>query len=263
MAIHRGPDLNTDGLVFCADGANHKSYPGTGTSVYNISGIEDSSGNSITGTMQSSTTWDNSSGAYGMGSFDMGASATDYISFGPSLPVGFRPTETDLEVGGDGYTVSIWILPDTTVNNRGVWCNDGATSSAIYYGLQLLTDSGGRPGLLMCDGTGNTSSDYRFKIWDYTLQLNQWQNLTFSPAQAIAGKFILWVNGKSVSGTVSSGGTGGDISYSASLTAGLGRAAGLQYTGRFGGCWTWNRQLSSAEVKDHYQKTKDKYVDPA
>jgi hypothetical protein len=38
MATNYGPEISTDGLVLCLDAANPKSYPGTGTTWYDISG---------------------------------------------------------------------------------------------------------------------------------------------------------------------------------------------------------------------------------
>ena len=38
MAFHRGPRVVTDGLVLYLDAANPKSYPGTGTTWYDLSG---------------------------------------------------------------------------------------------------------------------------------------------------------------------------------------------------------------------------------
>jgi len=38
MAFSRGPSIVTDGLVLALDAANHKSYPGSGTTWYDLSG---------------------------------------------------------------------------------------------------------------------------------------------------------------------------------------------------------------------------------
>lgn len=40
MGFHRGPKIVTDGLVLALDAANHKSYPGSGTTWYDKSGNE-------------------------------------------------------------------------------------------------------------------------------------------------------------------------------------------------------------------------------
>ena len=38
MSIYGGPEIVTDGLVLHLDAANSKSYPGTGTSWFDLSG---------------------------------------------------------------------------------------------------------------------------------------------------------------------------------------------------------------------------------
>ena len=45
MSLHHSPKIVTNGLVLCIDSANVKSYPGSGTTLFDISG------NSITGTL--------------------------------------------------------------------------------------------------------------------------------------------------------------------------------------------------------------------
>lgn len=56
MSIYGGPDIITDGLVFCLDAANSKSYPGTGTA------WTDLSGNDNNGTLTNGPTFDSSNG---------------------------------------------------------------------------------------------------------------------------------------------------------------------------------------------------------
>ena len=45
MSIYGGPDIITDGLVLHLDAANRKSYPGTGTTWYDLSGNGENFGN--------------------------------------------------------------------------------------------------------------------------------------------------------------------------------------------------------------------------
>ena len=49
MAFHYNPKIVTDGLTFCLDGANTKSYPGSGTTVTDLSG--NGNNGSITGSV--------------------------------------------------------------------------------------------------------------------------------------------------------------------------------------------------------------------
>jgi hypothetical protein len=40
MSYANGPRIVTDGLVCCLDAANRKSYPGSGTTWYDLSGMK-------------------------------------------------------------------------------------------------------------------------------------------------------------------------------------------------------------------------------
>ena len=39
MAVSAGPDIVENGLVLCLDAGNRRSYPGTGTGWFDISGV--------------------------------------------------------------------------------------------------------------------------------------------------------------------------------------------------------------------------------
>jgi hypothetical protein len=72
MAINRGPNIIRDGLVLCIDAADKNSYPGSGTTVYDVSG------NSYTGTLINSVTFDTEKG--GCFYFNSDASTGPYIN---------------------------------------------------------------------------------------------------------------------------------------------------------------------------------------
>lgn len=56
MAYRNGPKIVTDGLVLCLDAAGTKSYPGSGTTWYDVSG------NGNNGTLQNSPTFNSANG---------------------------------------------------------------------------------------------------------------------------------------------------------------------------------------------------------
>jgi len=56
MTVYGGPDIITDGLVLHLDAANRKSYPGSGSAWYDLSG------NAYDGTIRNSTTFTNTNG---------------------------------------------------------------------------------------------------------------------------------------------------------------------------------------------------------
>jgi len=71
MAYRNGPKIITDGLVLCLDAAISKSYPGSGTTWYDLSG------NGINGSLINGTSFVNVN--KGVLNFD---NTNDYVSLG-------------------------------------------------------------------------------------------------------------------------------------------------------------------------------------
>jgi len=93
MAASSGPDIIDDGLIFCVDAKNTKSYPGSGSTLSDI-------GSGVDGTIYNAT-FDSS------GHFDFDGSG-DYISldnFSSKL------------IGMTSYTLSIWFRYNNGGNN--------------------------------------------------------------------------------------------------------------------------------------------------
>lgn len=125
MSYSNGPRIVTDGLVLCLDAGNNKSYPGSGTSWYDISGNN------------KHFTWDsvdwNSSGF-----FTMFSAGTTRIATGPaSNSFGIDNTT--------GYTI-FFIFQTTTAGgnagfkfrgsanaNRGIFCHPGWVNDTIFF----------------------------------------------------------------------------------------------------------------------------------
>jgi hypothetical protein len=138
MAIGYNPAIVTNGLVLCLDAANVKSYPGTGTTLFDLSG------NSRNGTLTNGTIYNSSNG--GSMSFD---GVNDTINFEYDL----RSTWTyecwalhnvvnGFSFLGQGTTTAnnglhIWFRTDSIVR-FGMFGNDTdsgtlATSTGVWY----------------------------------------------------------------------------------------------------------------------------------
>lgn len=96
MAFRYSPKIVTNGLVLALDAANKKSYPGSGTS------IQDLSGNENNGTLENSPTFDSGNG--GSIVFD---GVNDYVGFPQSLT-------------NDNFTISSWVYVDSTDTANGI-----------------------------------------------------------------------------------------------------------------------------------------------
>jgi len=119
MGIFRGPNIVRDGLVLALDAGSERSYPGTGTTWYDLSG----EGNDAT--LSNGTLW-NSSGY-------MSTDATDdYIQI---------PNAASLQVT-TGFTQVIWVKINTSVT--GSWKNLFGKPGYTKYGI-IVEWSGGNP----------------------------------------------------------------------------------------------------------------------
>jgi hypothetical protein len=98
MTVFGGPDIVTDGLVLHLDAANRKSYPGSGTSWYDLSG------NGNTGTLVDGVGYNSGNG--GSLSFD---GVNDYVNI---------PTTTALNLGIGDWSIGVWFfLPSIYASN--------------------------------------------------------------------------------------------------------------------------------------------------
>lgn len=89
MALQHSPSIITDGLLFCVDAANPRSYPGSGTNWFQLSG------NTNTGVLTNGPTYNSSN--LGSLSFD---GTDDYVDFSANL--GTMPT----------YSIMYWARRD-------------------------------------------------------------------------------------------------------------------------------------------------------
>lgn len=123
MGFSRGPKIVTDGLVLALDAANTKSYPGSGTSIYDLSG------NGYNGSLN-----DGTSASNGYLSF---TDSADDVSFSPALYI------------GSSKTLSIWIKSDRPLSTADNWevgfLNQGSTQGSMFgfmYGVGSCQDLG-------------------------------------------------------------------------------------------------------------------------
>lgn len=93
MALQHSPSIVTSGLVFCVDAANPRSYPGSSTAWYDVSG------NGNTGTLINSPAY--TSGISGYFTFD---GVDDYVNCG---------NNSSLQQAS-AITMSAWVNPTST-----------------------------------------------------------------------------------------------------------------------------------------------------
>lgn len=135
MALHHSPSIVTNGLVLCLDAANVKSYPGTGSTWYDLSG------NGNNGTLVNGSTYSN------------GTIVFDGVNDGVSLPKITPTTEA---------TFNSWININGANSNYGAifanWSDSGggqaywigtnanqSTTIQVYFNGALINSISSRP----------------------------------------------------------------------------------------------------------------------
>ena len=222
----------TDGIVLCLDAANVKSYPGTGTTWYDLSG----NGNDAT---LSGTGF--SSNNMGCITFD-GTNDYGYIS---TLNLPSRP-----------FTLSVWIRHESDISG-----------SQSYMG-QYTSDSGNN-GLLYFQKR-NTSPQHAFKIGvrannsedqtelnaTVTATLNVWYNLCVVTSSS---DIKYYINGE-LDSTLSNSNTlatrSGNFIIGASYWA---NNLSDWFKGKMSSAMIYSNALTAAEVNQNYYALKVRY----
>ena len=228
MSIYGGPDIITDGLVLHLDAANSKSYPGTGSTWYDLSG------NGNNGTLVNGAGFDGNITIDGV---------DDYILTG-TIP--FTGTSTTSVSWG------LWVYPQSTSGNimsmsstnpQGSWNMPPISASSQIFRGKIWNNS---------------------QISSGTYTLNRWYYLTlvwnYSANSVESGQFF-YVNGELQ-------GSQTNISYSASGANNfifLGQTnPGADNTGMFRGKYGifhiyGNKALTSQEVQQNYYALKGRF----
>jgi len=225
MGTYGGPNIVTDGLVFSVDAANKKSYPGSGTS------ITDLSGNGNTGTLTNGPTFDG--GNIGSINFD---GSNDFVTFGTSFG----------NFGTDNFNVSLWIK--TTQNNNaysgviakfasnaGLWIQLNPITKNVWFGWHgstYLTSTAsvnnGEWRQISCQRTGDTTAQ-------------------------------IYVDGVLVS---SGAGRTGTSNSNATFDIGRINISGRYYSGKTAAVTFYNRALTAAEVFQNFTANRRRFSIP-
>jgi hypothetical protein len=241
MALYEGPNSVNSGLIVAFDALNPNSYPGSGTSWYDLSG------NNYTGTLLNSP-------SYSSGSINFDGT-NDYAN--PGGAANTYAWTADGSVGNSYLTYDIWIK---TTDSGGYiiskpWNGSGRYNILISAdSFQLLVGSGG--------------SDYSYNLaYAASVATGNWTNLTLWANPSQMGYYI---NGGQYSGAANHGLTGGaSVIGNAGLPLtlmtlypygeGWGGNTGFSVAGDISLFRAYNRQLSAAEVAQNYNSTKGRF----
>ena len=180
MANLYGPRIVTDGLVFNVDAANKKSYPGSGTTWFDLSG------NGNNGTLTNGPTFDSNNG--GSIFFDrtndeviFGNSASLQITVG-TIAAFFKATNLNTSVHGLIAKQSAWgLFVWGNVLRTYDWGNSTVRSSSAtvgnnqwYYAAMTFTQTVGTPSnnaIIYLDGNAILTTTVKHSNHNVTLQI--------------------------------------------------------------------------------------------
>lgn len=141
MSLTHGPSIATSGLVFCVDAANTKSYPGSGTTVYDLTRNQPST------TMTNGPTYTNGTPSYwtfdGVDDFIGGSSLTTSLAGGTAEvwtyinAINRNQGFLALNTGGGAY-INFW-MPSTNNMRWEVIGNSGSSYTTINAATTATT----------------------------------------------------------------------------------------------------------------------------
>jgi hypothetical protein len=223
-----------DSLVFYEDWASPVSYPGSGTTVFDIGP------NTLTGSLVNSPTYvQYTNGGY----FDFNGT-TQRINY-----------LDNLDILTNNRTLGAWVYLNTLP----------VTTARYFFGkISPATGEGGRFGLAAVSTTN------RFRLaWQSTtsylldstaaLVTGSWYMLS-ATIDRTAGSAVTYINASTEIKTHSIAIESNNYNTTRQLTIGAG-SGGVQYfPGRVGMSFMYNRALTSTEIENIYNQTKNRYI---
>ena len=226
-------NIVTNGFVLNVDAGKSASYPGTGTTIYDLSG------SGLTGTLVSSPTFSTLNG----GSLVFGGSS--YITRSSALDT------------GQNFSVTAWIYP-TSLGSRNAIVGNGYPYTTDNGWLFCICDNNFSlfQALFLSIGQNNV-----LKISNsYVFQLNKWSHVSCSVSGG-GSSVKFYVNGVETSYGFTTG-SGRTISYSNNeFHIGMRHSTTAE---RFGGnisqVQIYNTTLTAQEILQNYNATKSRYI---
>ena len=233
MGIFRGPNIVTSGLALYLDSANTKSYPGTGTT------IQDLSGKVNTGTLVNGVGFNASNN--GSLVFD---GVNDYV---------ITPSYSSITSVNTPHSMISWIYSTSNVGasgilNIGEWDDDNYASGIILLNGVFYWSWNGAPDWIVPEGYNISSG--------YAIDLNTWYHLSISRSSTAIN---LYVNGILVKSE--SNGEAGDI-LPGPIMIGISSQGGVlqgYFPGRIATAQLFERELTAVEILQNYNATKGRF----
>ena len=231
MGLAHSPSIVIDGLRFCLDAANIKSYPGSGTTWTDISGKNHD------GTLTNGPTFSSDNG--GCIVFD-----------GSNDHIGMLGTATDLGINdtSSSFSFSVWFKTGATSEKYMFDNFDGSTQD-----ISCRLDAG-KLEMYLRGSSGGIVNAVRYG--SYTL--NKWNNAVYNfDSSTSPDTLTAYVNG--INTGTSTSHFSGNFESGSNFRIGMRPAGGGQFSGRIACAMLYNKSLTEAEVKQNYNALKGRF----
>lgn len=224
MSAFGGSNIVTNGLVLCLDAANIKSYPGSGTTWTDLSGLGNN-GSIKAGAAYNSLGW-----------FNFNHLSSDFNGYNGYIDAG---NPTSLQLSSD-ITIETWINPDSTTGKGNMVSkngNDGYRYRISPTGQIEFFARGGENVI-----TGGTVPN---GAWSHCVVTGDSSGLK------------VYVNGTLVASNSTA-----YSPYNAqngNLTIGIDIQNAERFDGKIAVCKIYNRALTATEIKQSYNATRERY----
>ena len=235
MGTSYNPPIVTDGLVFCVDAANQRSYPKSGTTWSDLVGSND-------GTMQNMTASNFSSDNGGSLIF---TGTDDYISLGDIFSFGT----------GDFSIETLVLYNNLSSNIAGATvAKDNYSGSSTYKGFLLNISSG--LNFETRNIVGGSGPNTNCRLSQANMSTGRWY---FVHANRINNVLKLYVDGVLVDSAAESVAT--DVSNTHELrVASLSNSSTQRLNGNLSSVKIYNRALTGDEVRQNYEATVGRFT---
>ena len=236
MAVSAGPDIVENGLVLCLDAGNRRSYPGTGTGWFDISGVN------TNGTLTNGPTY--SFADSGIITFD---GSDDVVILSPNTLFQFTNTQP--------FTISVWCK----------W-----TQTSGFSTLFAFAQTSGPGYYLTLDKSLLRENAFFFDYFDgssfrgiqgniNSITQNAWINLTATSASNSVSDMKVYQNGILTSYTNRGVGTPATPDYSGSNLQIGARGSGGYLQGNISSCMVYNRALNEQEILQNFNALRGRF----
>jgi hypothetical protein len=246
-----GPNIIQDEISLMLDPGNSKSYPGTGTIIFDLSGNErNSTSNGASLDLDGNLVFE------GQGERD-GSPLGDYISLDTNA------TTTSPSVKPDGVTYSTWMVFDANQpQGHGIFVGSGTINHLEWRGT-ITGGSGWRTEAKTQNGYsfgGGGESNYGYH------SIGKWFNLSLVFANDEVNRPVRWyMDGELFHTGNMTGGNNPSGEYF--IPSRFGSATGSSnflyaqsFYGRLGNLTVYDRTLTETEVKRNYNAFKSRFV---